>query len=94
MLCVASTLSLTLSPLAEQVPLWLLVYGLATALLGLSVLRLLRAPVDERATALVPVLVWAALIRLPLLATEPSLSDDINRYVWEGRVVDPRSKVP
>lgn len=87
MLCVASTLSLTLSPLAEQVPLWLLVYGLATALLGLSVLRLLRAPVDERATALVPVLVWAALIRLPLLATEPSLSDDINRYVWEGRVV-------
>jgi hypothetical protein len=33
------------------------------------------------------VLLWAFLIRLPFLLTTPSLSDDIYRYVWEGRVV-------
>ena len=34
------------------------------------------------------ILVWAILLRLLLLAfTEPTLSDDIFRYVWEGRLV-------
>jgi hypothetical protein len=28
----------------------------------------------------------AALVRLPLLATAPTLSDDVFRYVWEGEV--------
>jgi len=34
------------------------------------------------------VLAWALLLRLPaLFLTEPTLSDDIFRYVWEGRLV-------
>ena len=32
------------------------------------------------------VLVFAIAMRLPFLATEPILSDDIFRYVWDGRV--------
>jgi alpha-1,6-mannosyltransferase len=32
-------------------------------------------------------LVWAVLLRLALLTTAPSLSDDLFRYVWDGRVI-------
>lgn len=31
-------------------------------------------------------LAWAVLLRLALLATVPSLSDDVFRYVWDGKV--------
>lgn len=31
-------------------------------------------------------LAWAVLMRVALLATTPSLSDDLFRYVWDGRV--------
>ena len=33
------------------------------------------------------VLAWAALMRLPLVASPPGLSDDIYRYIWESEVV-------
>lgn len=33
-----------------------------------------------------PMLVLALLFRLTLLVSEPSLSDDVYRYVWDGRV--------
>jgi alpha-1,6-mannosyltransferase len=36
--------------------------------------------------ALIAVLAVAALMRLALLLAPPYLSDDINRYVWDGRV--------
>src|SRR5262244_2111684 len=36
--------------------------------------------------ALVAVLAVAALMRLVVLLAPPYLSDDINRYVWDGRV--------
>src|SRR6266700_6833201 len=36
--------------------------------------------------ALVAVLVVAAVMRLGVLLTPPYLSDDVNRYVWDGRV--------
>jgi hypothetical protein len=43
-------------------------------------------------------LFWAVLIRVPLLSTSPSLSDDVFRYLWEGRVVaagfDPYEESP
>jgi hypothetical protein len=48
--------------------------------------------------ALVAVLVVAALMRLAALLAPPYLSDDINRYVWDGRVegagVNPYRYVP
>ena len=38
------------------------------------------------ASALAAVLVVAALMRLAVLLAPPYLSDDVNRYVWDGRV--------
>lgn len=40
--------------------------------------------VDVRRLSPWQVLVAALLVRLPLLATEPGLSDDLYRYMWEG----------
>ncbi|MCL2636718.1 MAG: glycosyltransferase 87 family protein, partial [Betaproteobacteria bacterium] len=48
--------------------------------------------------ALAAVLVVAALMRLAVLLAPPYLSDDINRYVWDGRVegagINPYRYVP
>src|SRR5215469_17950242 len=48
--------------------------------------------------ALVAVLAVAALMRLVVLLAPPYLSDDINRYVWDGRVegagINPYRYVP
>jgi hypothetical protein len=44
------------------------------------------------------IVVFAALLRLPLLFSEPYLSDDVYRYVWDGRVqaagINPYRYVP
>jgi alpha-1,6-mannosyltransferase len=52
---------------------------------------------DQRG-ALVLILVGAAAMRLALLFTEPTLSSDIYRYIWDGRVqaagVNPYRYVP
>jgi hypothetical protein len=106
-LFLSSLLSSALDPLAEHVPLWLALYGLSTLALGMVLLSQggLRGDVrgtQERALSL-PIsagwiLVWAVLIRLPLLPTSPSLSDDVFRYLWEGRVLaagfDPYEEAP
>lgn len=82
-----SLLTARLGPLAEAVPRWLPLY-----LAGLAVLLVVPflwprpAGADPRRRLLV-ILLWAIAIRAPLLATTPSLSDDVHRYVWEGRVV-------
>lgn len=96
----ANLVSSALSPLAEAVPLWLLLYGFSTLLLGWVVLPSVERPLDRppdrppdrpRAGSWSPsvasVLLWSTLLRLPLLGAEPSLSDDLYRYVWEGEVV-------
>src|SRR5215469_9412819 len=48
--------------------------------------------------ALIAVLAVAALMRLAALLAPPYLSDDINRYVWDGRVegagINPYRYVP
>lgn len=77
-----SIASAAVGPLAENVPVWLLLYGLPTLLLAGSLFgsSASKPPV-------VVVLLWATLIRLPFLWTAPTLSDDIYRYVWEGRLV-------
>ena len=41
---------------------------------------------EGRFPGLIPVLVFALLLRMAALATPPYLSDDIYRYVWDGRV--------
>ena len=75
-----------LGPLAEHVPEWLPLYFAGFALLLVPVLwgpEVGRRP----GWLLLAIVAWAALIRAPLLGTEPSLSDDVHRYVWEGRLV-------
>jgi len=55
-----------------------------------------RAPSSRR--TLFVVLVFAALLRLSPLTAEPRLSDDIYRYVWDGRVqaagINPYRHIP
>ena len=57
-----------------------------------------RAPRPVRWGPVAGVLFWALLMRLPLLASAPALSDDVFRYVWEGRVTaaggDPYDESP
>ena len=54
--------------------------------------------VSRRPSPLWPVLVFAALLRLPLLLSPPFLSTDVYRYVWDGRVqaagINPYRHVP
>jgi alpha-1,6-mannosyltransferase len=77
----ASVALAVLGPLNELVPAYL---GIHIAwLIGL----LLVARHRPRVSAF-GILAWALAMRLPLLVgPPPSLSDDVHRYVWEGRVV-------
>ncbi len=45
-----------------------------------------RGPEAAFVSSLVALVVVAALVRAPFLAWPPTLSDDVHRYVWEGRV--------
>ena len=60
-------------------------YLVAFALYALAVLRLRRYAELPRVGGAVFIVALAA--RMALLAAPPSLSDDIYRYVWEGRVL-------
>ncbi len=60
-------------------------YALAFLLFGVAVLRLSRY---ETLPHVVPVLIAVAIAcRLILLTAPPTLSDDVYRYLWEGRVL-------
>lgn len=63
-------------------------FGLTLALLGAAFLWLpLAARRLEAAAAPGPtILLGALLLRLPLLPVPPTLSDDVLRYLWDGRV--------
>lgn len=77
----ASILLSCLGPLHEAVPIYLAVHVLWLA----GLLWTLRHRPRVRPAA---ILLWAAALRLPLLlGPPPSLSDDLYRYVWEGRVI-------
>jgi hypothetical protein len=66
-----------LHPASERLGAFLLLYALAwVACWGAS----------RTANSLLQVLVGAILFRALLVPLEPSLSDDIYRYVWEGRI--------
>ena len=58
---------------------WLVGWGLV------SVSLLVRRPVDS---PLWVVLIVATAVRMPFLATPVYLSDDLWRYLWEGRMLD------
>lgn len=61
----------------------------AVASLGWAAACLLAGralPALSRRRAAAAVLAVAALVRLPLLALPPTLSDDLLRYLWDGRV--------
>ena len=46
-----------------------------------------RGPAEiSSGTAVTLIAAWAILFRLTALGGEPTLSDDVNRYVWDGRV--------
>lgn len=74
--------------LRAHVPRFFAVYGAAFALYLLAVALAMRArPGEASRAALVTLLVVAALARVVLVPARPSLSDDVYRYVWEGRMV-------
>jgi len=83
-LVVATLVLARLGPLAERVPAYLLVHLVACVPLVVLAGRWRRQ--IPAAFPVVAIVGWALLIRAPLLALDPSLSDDLFRYIWEGRV--------
>lgn len=71
-----------LAPIARG-PLLALLFGAATAALVLAERRLSAPPVPSVAA----ILTVAALLRLLALPLAPSLSGDVHRYLWDGRVL-------
>ncbi|HCP45600.1 MAG TPA: hypothetical protein DIU15_06145, partial [Deltaproteobacteria bacterium] len=92
-----SVCCLTLDPLAEHVPHFLLLYVAALFVLLPYVVGA-KQIFDGRKGSVVIIVLWSLVMRLPLLMSSPSLSDDVYRYVWEGRVtasgVDPFEHPP
>jgi alpha-1,6-mannosyltransferase len=64
---------------------WFIAAALAQGIIYLgAVLLVLRR--DGGRYALVVILGVAAIVRLPVMLSTPSLSNDIYRYIWDGRV--------
>ncbi|MFQ5857405.1 MAG: hypothetical protein ACE5LU_17500 [Anaerolineae bacterium] len=55
--------------------------------LGAAVL-ILRRPTSVGASPLVTIAIFAILFRVPLWITTPTLSTDIWRYLWDGRLIN------
>lgn len=77
---------------------WLIKLALAqSALYLVAAWAITRARLTSHSTLLI-VIVFAALFRLSILYKPPFLSDDIYRYVWDGRVqaagINPYEYVP
>ena len=69
----------------HQTGLFLAITAVASALYCLAAWTVLRSPTRAR-SGLWLCLALAAVCRVPLVITEPTISDDIYRYVWDGRV--------
>jgi len=92
---VAGGASLTLYLAALALPSWgreftrfLPLYGALVVLYGIAALTLARSrrALDHRAL-LAWIWVGAIAFRAAVLASSPSLSDDLYRYIWDGRVL-------
>ena len=70
---------LALGDAGQRVPVFFALFGAAYALY-------LWAVRQSDRVCLLPVVVLGVLFRATLLLAEPTLSDDIYRYVWDGRV--------
>ena len=73
--------------LAANLPWSLLLLGCGFAALAWAVLRLRPRDGGGTGPRTAGILLVAALLRLILLPLPPTLSDDLVRYVWDGRVV-------
>ena len=71
--------------LRAHIPTFLVWYGVAYLAYGVAVWWVLRRP---QARATLPIILCAAVVfRIVLFfATPPTLSDDVYRYIWDGRV--------
>jgi len=76
---------------------WVLIGSFAVGSLGAFVAVRVGRQTDQR-VALLIILIGAAAMRLVLLFSEPTLSSDIYRYIWDGRVqaagINPYRYVP
>src|SRR5262245_25317138 len=86
----AQGLFLSVQPFNRHIPATLTVYSLLCAgIAGLAVgLRRWTPDTERRAFGLQAgiVLVSALVMRAMLFTTAPTLSDDVYRYLWDGRV--------
>jgi hypothetical protein len=91
---------LTLGNLRESIPLFLLLYFCAFSIfLGAVRYACHRSPSQSEGPDLLLLIVgFALLFRATLIFSAPSLSDDIYRYIWDGKLVvegiNPYSHVP
>jgi alpha-1,6-mannosyltransferase len=71
----------------DEILLFISVYAAAFILLSILIYHIRTQKGNARLTTGVPyIFVFALLFRLTLLAHDPVASDDIYRYVWDGRV--------
>ncbi len=76
----------TLGDLTRQIPRFLIAFGALFALYVTAVFLISRIG-DTRRPTIVLIFVIAVAARVVLIGSTPALSDDIYRYVWEGRVL-------
>lgn len=83
---------------AIQIIPWLRIALAQCALYALAAGLVWRAPRRASRSTLAVVVVFAALFRLSILFAPPLLSDDVYRYIWDGRVqaarINPYRYVP
>ena len=70
---------LLLGDLRQQVPVFFILFGLATGMYILSIFGCIHLP-------LWLIVLFGVVFRATLMPMAPSLSDDYFRYVWDGRV--------
>lgn len=75
-----------LDPWDQHVPEVIAVALAAGALYLVGVYRVLRAPLADARPILLVILTAAIVFRLTLVGAAPTLSDDLYRYQWEGRI--------
>lgn len=79
---------LFLQPFNRRISAFLIVYTVLCAAIGALALFVRRRTIDERTFRFDAALILAGALfmRVMLLFTAPTLSDDVYRYLWDGRV--------
>lgn len=75
-----------LGDLTENIPLFLAIFGAAFVIYATNVFAFSRIHAPYR-QSLVLIFIVALGCRVVLIAVAPSLSNDVYRYLWEGRVI-------